>query len=374
MADDALSILQTAKKPAYAVSAPLREYLVRWGREAELPVTYQDLAAFTEAAPLHDSAGRDTLWESVIYPRERMAALHQGLKEIYAQMQAEGTLSVMDYLIVDRIDYCTFGNSNPFRIRIVNPYNDNFDHFYVKKADASRIYGLELEHLLSPNRLHFLTCGETLVEEHIAGIPGDVFIHRWLHDPNVSSVRLAKELVKFNERCFVRLLGDMRAYNFVVVLVPDFEGVQVRIRAMDFDQQSYNGRLRFYLPQFFKDNLPLVEYCSKRLNPQTARQYQYEEQSLLFRRAETERERIGQLLTAMERTELAPADKVARLASELAEHHGDVRFSHAASMGALVRESLLLMSRQFVERTGHTGPNPFHPGTFESSSIKGTFP
>jgi len=360
MADDALSILQTARKPAYAISPPLRDYLEHWGREAQLPVTYKDLTAFSEGAPLLDHAGRDTLWESVIYPREQMTALHQGLKEIYALMQAEGSMSVMDHLYVDRIDYCTFGNSNPFRVRIVNSYNDNFDHFYVKKADASRIYGLELEHLLSPNRLHFLTCGETLVEEHLAGIPGDVFVQRWLHDPNISPVRLAKELVKFNERCFVRLLGDMRAYNFVVVLVPDFEGVQVRIRAMDFDQQSYNGRLRFYLPQFFKENLPLVEYCQKRLNPQTARQYQREEQALIFRRAETERARISQLLAAMEITTVAPLEKITRLGAELAEHHQDPRFAQAASMGALVRENLALMCRQFAERTGHAGPNPFH--------------
>jgi hypothetical protein len=274
-------------------------------------------------------------------------------------MQAEGSLSVMDHLYVDRIDYCTFGNSNPFRVRIVNSYNDNFDHFYVKKADASRVYGLELEHLLSPNRLHFLTSGETLVEEHLAGIPGDVFIQRWLHDPNISPVRLAKELVKFNERCFVRLLGDMRSYNFIVVLVPDFEGVQVRIRAMDFDQQSYNGRLRFYLPQFFKENLPLVEYCQKRLNPHTARQYQREEQALIFRRAETGGARIGQLLAAMEHTELAPAAKVAQLGAELAAHHQDARFAQAPSMGALVRENLALMCRQFAEHSGHAGPNPF---------------
>jgi hypothetical protein len=361
MPEDTLSILQTAKKPAYPVGAVLREYLVRWGREAQLPVTYKDLAAFTDSAPLHDAAGRDTLWESVIYPREQMAVLHKGLKEIYAQMQAQGSLSVMDHLYVDRIDYCAFGNSHPFRVRIVNSYNDNSDHFYVKKADASRVFGLELEHLLSPNRLHFLTCGETLVEEHIAGIPGDVFIQRWLEDPNVSSVRLAKELVKFNERCFVRLLGDMRAYNFVVVLVPDFEGVQVRIRAMDFDQQSYNGRLRFYLPQFFKDNLPLVEYCQKRLNAQTARQYQREEQALIFRRAETERARVGQLLAAMERTELSPPAKAAQLGAELAEHHQNPRLAGAATMGALVRESLSFMSRQFAESTGHAGPDPFRP-------------
>ncbi|MGA2053607.1 MAG: hypothetical protein ABSH19_09875, partial [Opitutales bacterium] len=313
MSQDGLSVLKTEKKPSYPVGPALREYLVRWGREEELPVSYKELTEFTESAPLIDAAGRDTLWESAIYPREQMTVLHQGLKEIYALMQAVGSVSVMEHLYVDRIDYCTFGNSNPFRIRIVNAYNDNFDHFYVKKADASRIFGLELEHLLSPNRLHYLTCRETLVEEHIGGIPGDVFIERWLHDPNVSSVRLAKELVKFNERCFVRLLGDMRSYNFVVVLVPDFEGVQVRIRAMDFDQQSYNGRLRFYLPQFFKENRALAEYCVKRLNPQTARQYQREEQALIFRRAETERGRVGQLLAAMEAAGLSTAEKVAQL-------------------------------------------------------------
>jgi len=359
MPEDALSILQTAKKPAYPINEPLRDYLVKFGREAELPVTYKDLTGFSEGAPLRDAAGRDTLWESVIYPREQMTTLHHGLKQIYALMQAEGSVSVMDHLYVDRIDYCTFGNSHPFRIRIVNAYNDNFDHFYVKKADASRVYGLELEHLLSPNRLHFLTSGNTLVEEHIAGIPGDIFIKRWLDDQNVSSVRLAKELVKFNERCFARLLGDMRAYNFVVVLVPDFEGVQVRIRAMDFDQQSYNGRMRFYLPQFFKDNLALVNYCQKRLNDQTARQYQREEQALMFRRAETGRVRIGALLSAMEHSEISTPEKIGQLGAELAEHHQHAAFGQLHSMGALVRESLALVAGKFAAHSGHTGPNPF---------------
>jgi len=41
----------------------------------------------------------------------------------------------------------------------------------------------------------------------------------------------------------------MRSYNFVFVLTPTFEGWQVRIWAMDFDQRSYNGRRTFYLPR-----------------------------------------------------------------------------------------------------------------------------
>ena len=125
---------------------------------------------------------------------------------------------------------CTFGNTKPFRIRIVNQYNDNHDYFYVKKADASRLYGLELEQLLSPNEINFHIDGDTLIEEHIIGVPGDDFINNYLDHDDLNEVRLAKEFIKFNERCFVRLLGDMRAYNYVVEMTPDFEQNQYRVR------------------------------------------------------------------------------------------------------------------------------------------------
>ena len=217
----------------------------------------------------------------------------RGLKQVYALLKVDGDFSVMEHLFVDRVDFCTFGNSMPFRVRIVNAYNDNQDYFYVKQADASRVYGLELEHLLSPNRLNFLTSGATLIEEHIPGIPGDVFIRRWLKRPDLRPIRVAKELVKFNERCFVRLLGDMRSYNFVFVVTPDFEDAQLRIRAMDFDQQSYDGRKNFYLPQFFKENAALAMFCVKHLRVETAHQYQREEQTLMLRRAELAAERLG---------------------------------------------------------------------------------
>jgi hypothetical protein len=253
----------TRRKPSFPVTANLRAYLRRYRRERELPVTYERLRAFQEVIPLTDEAGRPTLWDTVIYDANEMAALNAALKEVYAWLKVDGDLSVVSHLYVDRVDFCTFGNSTPFRIRIVNAYNDNQDYFYIKKADASRIYGLELEHLLSPNRTSFLTFGTTLVEEHVAGVPGDIFIDKWLGRPDPKPIRVAKELVKFNERCFVRLLGDMRSYNFVFVLTPDFEESQIRIRAMDFDQQSYDGRKNFYLPQFFKENAPLVQFCTE---------------------------------------------------------------------------------------------------------------
>lgn len=268
------------KKPPFPVVAGLRRYLAHYRRERELPVSYAQLLDFHEAIPLTDANGHPTLWDSVIYRADEMPALYEGLKRIYALLKVDGDFSVVEHLYVDRVDFCSFGNSTPFRVRIVNAYNDNQDYFYIKKADASRVYGLELEHLLSPNRLNFLTSGSTLVEEHIVGIPGDIFISDWLDDNSLRPVRVAKEMVKFNERCFMRLLGDMRSYNYVVVVTPDFEGSQLRIRAMDFDQQSFNGAKNFYLPQFFKENAAVVRYCTKHLHVQTALQYRREEQAL----------------------------------------------------------------------------------------------
>ncbi len=330
----------TRKKPSFPVGAGLRGYLRTYKRERDLPVSYERLRGFSEVIPLTDADGKPTLWDTVIYDGNEMRALNEALKEVYALLKVDGDMSVVQHLYADRVDFCTFGNSTPFRIRIVNAYNDNQDYFYIKKADASRVYGLELEHLLSPNRLNFITHGSTLVEEHIPGVPGDIFIERWLHRPDLSPVRVAKELVKFNERCFVRLLGDMRSYNFVFVVTPDFEDFQLRVRAMDFDQQSYNGRRNFYRPQFFKENAPLALFCARHLRLETANQYLREEQTLMLQRAELAAGRLGLLLGEMERDPISPPEKVHLLRDSLAEHYGRNEYLRCESMGALVRENL----------------------------------
>ncbi len=140
----------TRKKPTFPVGDVLRGYLRSYKRERELPITYERLRGFTEVIPLTDAAGKPTLWDTVIYDGNEMRALNEALKEVYALLKVDGDMSVVQHLYADRVDFCTFGNSTPFRIRIVNAYNDNQDYFYIKKADASRVYGLELEHLLPP--------------------------------------------------------------------------------------------------------------------------------------------------------------------------------------------------------------------------------
>ena len=338
------------KKKFFPINAALRQYLKTHGRESVLPVSYNDLLDIKYAVPLLDKAGKDTLWEKALYEKNHWHYLKKGLINLYAILKTEGDYTFTKHLDVARIDYCTFGNSHPFRIRIVNRYNDNYDHYYIKKEDASRVYGLELEHILSPNRMTFLTHNNTLVEEHIPGIPGDAFVKDYFDRPETNKIRIAKEFVKFNERCFLRLLGDMRSYNFVVEITPDIEDYQYRIRAIDFDQQSYEGRKNLYLPQFFKENYPFVDLTLKYLNKDSIEQYRAEERTLIAYRIAASRYRIMDLLKIMSKDNVSTDEKRMQLKHELSEHFQTTTFNRCKTMGELVKTTLRVALRPHLFR------------------------
>jgi len=331
------------KKIHFDIKKPLRKYLINYEREVAMPVAYSDLVRYHNSFPLYDHRGDDTFWVSVIYPQTDFEAINEGLKKTYATLKAHRDLSLIEHLYVDRIDLCVYGNTQPFRVRVVNKINDNYDYFYVKKADASRIYGLELEHLLSPNRINFYVDGQTLIEEHIAGIPGDMFIKHNLNDPRLNKIRLAKEFVKFNERCFVRLLGDMHSGNYVIEITPDFEEVHYRIRAIDFDQQSYDGRKLVYMPQYYKNNNAIINIGLELLTPESVKQYQEEERSLIANRLRAAKYRIKELGDAVMYDEISLPQNTEQLKRELAKHYNDDEFLNCTGMGSVVRTSLRML-------------------------------
>ena len=338
------------KKIRFKTSEKLRSYLDKYNRTAKLPILYGDMNRYMAGIPLLNSEGEDTLWETVYYTDSETSEIKDALCYLYTLLKTDGDTDALDHLSVDRIDYCTFGNTKPFRIRIINLLNDNYDHFYIKKSDSSRIYGLELEELLSPSSINYLTGQQTLIEEHIAGIPGDVFVDHHLDVSKFDQIRIAKEFIKFNERCFVRLLGDMRAYNFIVDITPDIEGNQYRIRAIDFDQQSYEGWKSFYLPQYFKENNPIINVGLKHLNHDTVTQYQLEERSLIARRARATRTRLNELLRVMIKDEISFPEKVESLKSDLAQHHKNDTFFNCESMGDIVLNNIrLVLQKEFTQ-------------------------
>ncbi len=327
------------RKALFPIKTELREYLREHGREVKLPIAYSDLRRYEGVMPVLDGNGNETLWNSVLLRAGEISEIHERLVDMYQLLIADGRH--IDHLVVDRIDFCAYGNSQPFRIKILNTINENHDYFYIKQADASRIYGLELEHMLSPNRITYYTEKDTIVEEHIIGVPGDVFIQEPVkHGGELNKVRLSKEFVKFNERCFVRLLGDMRAYNFVVDVIHDLDQVQYRLRSIDFDQQSHEGRGRIYLPQFYKENLPYVKLAQQVISPATAEQYRNEERALLRKRYKHAEKQLTPLLAIMSTDQIAPLENVDEIKSELSKIHGKDLFKGCEGMGDVLRTHL----------------------------------
>jgi len=305
----------------------------------KVPISYSDLLHYSSNIPLEDKEGKLTLWETALYSENETTELNDNLTQIYSILKSDGSTPV-DHLAVDRIDFCAFGNSHPFRIKIINQLNDNHDYFYVKKVDASRIYGLELEHFLSPNKINYLVYNDIIIEEHIVGIPGDQFIEANLNSEEHDEVRLAKEFVKFNERCFIRLLGDMRSYNFVVDMTPDFDQMQYRIRSIDFDQQSFEGRMKIYLPQYYKENNDYVELAKKHMSPETVEQYKLEERALMAKRLRLANYQVEEMMDAMRKDELSLPTHIEKLKKELADHFEDASFLKYEKMGEIVQGCL----------------------------------
>ncbi|HEY4618397.1 MAG TPA: hypothetical protein VIH09_09410 [Flavobacterium sp.] len=345
------------KKPTYPINNSLADYLKRFDRISKVPIYYDDLLRFSGFINVYDKQEEDTLWIRVYYNEFERNEIDLTLKKIYSLLHSDGNLDIIKFLNIDSIDYCTFGNSKPFRIKVRNILNDNYTHFYVKKADASRVYGLELEHILSPDKINFLVYEETLIEEHIMGIPGDVFIKTLLQDcSDTEKSQIAKEFVKFNERCMIRLLGDMRAYNYVIVPIHDFDQVVYRIRPIDFDQQCYEGNFKIYRPQFFKENYPMVKLVKDKLQESSVEQYKNEERAVLAKRILSAETRIKRLLKIMGQDLIAPDEHVQQLKSDLYKYTNDLNFKNAKRMGNVLTAAFRFVTRNFKNA------NLFKPG------------
>lgn len=336
------------KKPSYPVNDSLLDYLERFDRISKVSIFYDDLLRFSGSINVYDKNDQDTLWTRVYYNEFERNDIDLNLKKVYSLLYSDGNLEIIKFLNIDAIDYCTFGNSKPFRIKVRNILNDNYVHFYIKKADASRIYGLELEHILSPDKINFLVFKDTLIEEHIIGIPGDVFMKTLLNKcTETEKSQIAKEFVKFNERCMIRLLGDMRAYNYVIVPIHDFDHVVYKIRPIDFDQQCYEGNFKVYRPQFFKENYPMVQLVKEKLQDSSIEQYKNEERSALAKRIHSAENRIKRLMQIMSHDILAPEEHLKQLKLELYRYTNDLNFKKAKSMGNVMNAAFEFITRNF---------------------------
>lgn len=344
--------LMSKKKPAFPVNHYLNDYLVEHSRNIKIPIFYEDLLRFQGSVVVYDKNDEDTLWVRVYFSEFDRQEIDLSLKKVYNILHSNGNEDNIQYLNIDAVDYCTFGNSKPFRVKVRNVLNDNYTYFYIKKTDASRVYGLELEHILSPYNLNFLVYKDTLIEEHIAGIPGDTFIKEIL--PNCSEpekAQIAKEFVKFNERCMIRLLGDMRSYNYVIVPMHDFDSVVYKIRAIDFDQQCFEGKFKVYYPQFFKENYPMVKLVGNKLQENSIEQYKLEERSIVAKRMLSSEDRLNELIFCMKNDEISNNENIEQLKMEIHNFIKDISFKRSKNMGEVLESALDFVRRNYEDVT-----------------------
>ena len=340
--------LMSKKKPFFPINIKLNEYLSEYNRNLKIPIFYEDLKRFSGSFSVFNKDDKDTLWVRVFYSEHERKDIDLSLKKVYNLLHSDGNESNIDFLNIDAIDYCTFGNSKPFRIKIRNKLNDNFTYFYVKKADASRVYGLELENLLSPYNLNFLINKDTLIEEHVAGIPGDEFFEEHLEKCNNSEKsQIAKEFVKFNERCMIRLLGDMRSYNYVIIPTHDFDQVIYKIRAIDFDQQSYEGNLKVYRPQFFKENKFIMNLIKDKLDSHSLDQYKTEERSIIAKRILSSESRTKKIINCMISDNISSKENISLLSNQIFKLTKDDNFNKTKNMGEILRASFNYVLRNY---------------------------
>jgi len=340
------------QKDAFPVNDSFRAYLQHYGRDVDLPVRYTDLANYSYADSLKDNKGKWTHWENAVYEPTQKETLKKALIATYIILKNRTTWASGENFDIERIDFCEYGNSIPFRIKIIDKDKDQHDFFYVKQADASRIYGLELEHLLTPNPINFLCHQNTLVEEHIDGIPGDLFIQLEMQVASKDKIAIAKAFVQFNESCFARLLGDMRSYNYVVNTIAVNGHIEYRMRAIDFDQQCYEGRKDYYLPQFYKENIDFVELVLQNLTSAEIKATQQIEFNLMAARIIMYRRQLMQLVNTIIKDDISENYKINMLRNELNKHFKTTRFSKCKTMGAIVKQQLKQVLQQHLLAVG----------------------
>ncbi len=142
----------------------------------------------------------------------------------------------------------------------------------------------------------------------------------------------------------------MRSYNFVVNSAIHNGEAQFHIRAIDFDQQCYEGRKNLYFPQFYKENIDYVELVLQTLTHAEIAQTQQIEFSAMAARIITYRRQLMELVNSMVKDDISENYKIGILRNELNIHFNTDRFSRCKTMGAIVKQQLKQVLQKHVQR------------------------
>ena len=139
----------------------------------------------------------------------------------------------------------------------------------------------------------------------------------------------------------------MRSYNYVITPIHDFDKVIYKIRSIDFDQQSFEGNLKVYRPQFFKENLKMVELVKDCLSKSSVDQYKIEERAIVARRILSNESRLTHLLKCMLNDHISTKENIFQLRNEIFKLTSYSMFKKSNSMGEILKASFNFIKRNY---------------------------
>jgi hypothetical protein len=122
------------------------------------------------------------------------------------------------------------------------------------------------------------------------------------------------------------------------------------LRAIDFDQHCYEGDVKIYMPQYFKENNPIINLGFKSMSSVLELQYQKEERTRLLTRAKAAGAQLEILINAMRNEALSTEENVTKLRSGLASLYEDEAFHSAKTMGDLLATSLKMLEAHPIRK------------------------
>ena len=122
-----------------------------------------------------------------------------------------------------------------------------------------------------------------------------------------------------------------------------------RIRAIDFDQQCFEGKLKVYRPQFFKENYIMVELVRAKLQHNSVDQYKIEERSIVAKRIISSGNRINRLVNICKGDEISLEENIELLKSQIYELTLDVKFKKCTTMGQVLDLALDFVKRNYQD-------------------------
>jgi hypothetical protein len=139
----------------------------------------------------------------------------------------------------------------------------------------------------------------------------------------------------------------MRSYNYVIIPIHDFDHVIYNIRAIDFDQQCYEGKLNVYRPQFFKENYEMVKLVQEKLQKSSVNQYKIEERSMVAKRFSSYEIRIKKLINCMKKDSISNEKNITLLKEQTYNLTSDINFKRSENMGELLNHTLDYVKRNY---------------------------